>query len=45
MPLESGEFAFTRPWGKAEPAYVPVTLNLSGARFGSTTEGEDRSNV
>lgn len=36
MPLESGELDFTRPWGKARRP------NLSGARDGSTTEGEDR---
>ena len=44
MPLESGEFdAIERspPMGKGDvgPAGQP---NLSGARYGSTTEGGDR---
>jgi hypothetical protein len=44
MPLESGEFDFARPWGKAVSA-IADTPNLSGTRYGSTTEGEDRSDV
>jgi hypothetical protein len=40
MPLESGEFTLTRPWGKAASGISRTTPNLSGARYGSTTEGE-----
>jgi hypothetical protein len=46
MPLESGESTFmgwlARPWGKA-PEPAAGSPNLSGARFGLTTEGEDCS--
>ncbi len=41
MPLESGEFDIARPWGKAPPA-LSGPPKLSGTRYGSTTEGEDR---
>ncbi|BBY35511.1 hypothetical protein MMIN_35720 [Mycolicibacter minnesotensis] len=45
MPLESGDAlrGCTRPWGKA-PQVIAVP-NLSGARAGQTTEGEDTNTL
>ena len=43
MPLESGDQHFARPWGKAS-SHLTMP-NLSGTRYGPTTEGEDRSDV
>ena len=42
MPLESGE-ANSPAHGERQIRRESGTLNLSGARYGSTTEGEDRT--